>query len=165
MQASSTRGVLIMSGHNMDGKGFEIAHFILGILIIYRVTAATWVTPPTFIENNASSIINYFSIGISNFGSLVLSGSISFRSRGLWILFIYWAFAWLLWKGAVLLEATFLVVQETINYTQVPRFAILRSIISTCLPPFMGFHQIVHGHLEEIQTTLHFYLLDLIRNT
>ena len=54
-----------------------------------------------------------------------------------------------------MLEVPFLVASEIRNSAKVPCFAILISVISTCLPPFLLFRQFVHGNIEAIQITLH----------
>ena len=98
-----------MSVRNLFGRTFEITHLLLGLVIIRGVPASILLPPTIFIAKYISSIINYFSIFISTFGSLVSPGSISFRYRSLWIVFLSGACACLIFQGKVVLEVPFLV--------------------------------------------------------
>ena len=60
IQASFTRGVLIMSSRNISSRIFEIDNFLLVLVIVWVFPAATRVPPPTFIAKIVSSIINQF---------------------------------------------------------------------------------------------------------
>ena len=92
-----------------------------------------------------SSIINYFSIRISIFRSIVPPDSRRFRYISL---FVSGFCAQLLCQGAVGLEFPFLVESETSNSAQVQRFTILKFSIFAWLPPFLWFHHLVHGQIE-----------------
>ena len=127
MQASSTRGVLIISGHNIYGRIFELDNILLCLVII---------PPYTFIAKIISSIMSYFSLRISILRSLVPPRSRSFRS-GPCIFFISRAYACFIHQGEVILEMPFLVAPKKTNSARFPRFAILISAMSTCIPPFL----------------------------
>ena len=142
-----------MSGHKISGRIFEIAHLIHCIVIIWGVPSSTWFPPSTFVSKSIRSIINYFSLGIYIFRSLVPPGSRRFISS-CWIFFVSGDCAWLLCLGSVILEVPFLVASEKNNSAQVPRFAILRLAISTYMPPFLWFHQLVHIKLGVSHITL-----------
>ena len=155
IQASSTRGVIIMSGSNMSRIMFNIANCFLGIMIIWIVPDSTWVLTPISNKKSVSRTINNFSLGISTFGSLIPTGSSRFRSQGYWVFLISVAFACVIHQGTVVLGVPFLVTSVTIISEQVPPFGVLRSAISTCLTPFLGFQELVHGQIEFIQITLY----------
>ena len=150
-----------MSGRNISGRIFDIASLLLCLVIIWVAPAPTWVQLSTFVAKIIVSIINYFSLRLSIFASLVPPGSRRFRS-GCWSFLFSGAFTYFIRRGTDLLKVPFLVASETSNSSQVPCFDILISSISTFLPPFLQFHQLVHGHLEANHITLRVYFLSLI---
>ena len=153
MQDSSNRGVIIMNSRNISGRIFKLAHLILCLVIIWGVQDSTWVPPSTFFAKVISSIINYFSLRLYIFRSLLPPESRRFKSSS-WSFFVYGACDCLLLKGEIILEVPFIVASETSNSSQVLRFSILRSAVSTRITLFMWFQQLVHGHIEAIQLTL-----------
>ena len=60
-----------MIGRNISGRIFGLDHFLLGLVIIQGVLAATRVPPPTCIAKILSGSFNFFHVGISTFGYLV----------------------------------------------------------------------------------------------
>ena len=59
----------------MTGRRFDLAHFLLGLVIIRGVPAATRVPLATFIANIVSGVFKFFSFRIYSFRSLVTPGS------------------------------------------------------------------------------------------
>ena len=147
MQDSSTIGVFVMSGCNISGRIFKLSHIFLCLLIIWGVPSSTWVPLAIFFAKIIISIINYLIIDLSIFRSLVPPDSYIFKS-GNWIFFIFVYCACFLCQGLVILEIPFFVALKTSNSAQFLRFAILILFISTCLTPFLWFHQLVNGELE-----------------
>ena len=124
---------------------------------------STQVTTPTFIANIVSININYFSLGIYTFGSLVSPESSILGPGSIWILFFSRVLTCLINQGTAVLELNFIVTSETSNFAQVMRFAILRSSIFTCLPHFLVTLKIIHDHIEDRQLILRVYLITFSR--
>ena len=80
MKASYTRGVIITSGRNISRRLFWIDCIFLCLVVIWVVPYATWILPSTFISKGIIIIINYFSLRVSIFRSLVPPGSRRFIS-------------------------------------------------------------------------------------